>query len=105
ARLRLAVAEVEALGDRDRRHRGGVRANWRGSSCTTSVGRLKTDDRKKLSAALGQRTVGQAAVGALQLLEARHAVHHLLAAPVSIIFPFAHGFSFRRYFSTPVHET
>src|SRR5467141_4142257 len=36
ARLRLAVAEVEALGDGDRRHRGGVGANWRGSSCTTS---------------------------------------------------------------------
>src|SRR6267142_7075985 len=31
ARLRLAVAEVEALGDGDRRHRGGVGTDWGGS--------------------------------------------------------------------------
>src|SRR5712664_2644544 len=50
---RLAVAEVEALGDRDRRHRGGVVAH-RGSGCrVVGHGRLKTDDRKKPSAALG----------------------------------------------------
>src|SRR5204863_1888707 len=63
AGLRLAVAEVEALGDRDRRHRRRVGANWRDSSCTTSVGRLKTYDRKELAPALGQRAVGQAAPG------------------------------------------
>jgi len=93
ARLRLAVAEVEALGDGDCRHRGGVGTDWGGRSCTTSVGRLKTDDRKELAAALGQRTVGQAAVRALQVLEARDALHHLFVAPVSNIFPVAHRIS------------
>src|SRR5467141_213459 len=93
AGLRLAVAEVEALGDRDRRHRGGVGADWGGSSFTTSVGRLKTNDRKELAAALGQRAVGQAAVGALQILEARDALHHLFAAPVPNVFPVAHRIS------------
>src|SRR6266699_2096310 len=105
AGLRLAVAEVEALGDRDRRRRRRVGANWRDSSCTTSVGRLKTYDRKELAPALGQRAVGQAAVGALQLLEARHALHHLFAAPVSNIFPVAHGFSSWRYYRTSEEET
>src|SRR3989449_1079243 len=105
AGLRLAVAEVEALGDRDRRHRGGVGTDWGGSSFTTSVGRLKTNDRKELAPALGQRAVGQAAIGALQVPEARHALHHLFAAPVSNIFPIAHGFSSWRYYRTPEEET
>src|SRR2546426_12162078 len=51
--LRLAVAEVEALGDRDRRHRRRVGADWGRRSCSTSVGRLKTYDRKELAPALG----------------------------------------------------
>src|SRR3989442_2118825 len=93
ARLRLAVAEVEALGDGDRRHGGGVGADWGGSRRAPSVGRLKSDDRKELAAALGERAVGQAAVGALQVLEARDALHHLFAAPVSNIFPVAHRIS------------
>jgi hypothetical protein len=105
ARLRFAVAEVEALGDGDRRHRRRVGANWRGSRCTTGVGRLKTYDRKELAPALRQRAVGQAAVGALQVLEARDALHHLFAAPVSNISPVAHGFSSRRYYRTPEEET
>jgi len=105
ARLRLAVAEVEALGDRDRRHRRRVGANWRGSSCTASVGRLKTYHRKELTPALRERAIGQAAVGALQVLEARDALHHLFAAPVSNIFPVAHGFSSRRYYRTSEEET
>src|SRR5712691_2764929 len=100
ARLRLAVAEVEALGDRDRRHRGGVGADW-GSGCrVVGHGRLKADHRVQLAAALGQRAVGQAAVGALQVLEARHALHHLFAAPVSNIFPVAHRISSLRYYRT-----
>jgi len=102
AGLRLAIAEVEALGDGDRRHRGGVGADWGGSSFTTSVGRLKTNDRKELAPALGQRAVGQAAVGALQVLEARDALHHLFAAQVSDIFPVAHGLSSLRYYRTRV---
>src|SRR5882762_2095868 len=93
ARLRLAIAEIEALGDGDRRHCGGVGTNWGGSGFTTSVGRLKANDRKELAPALGQRAVGQPAVGALQVLEARHALHHLFAAPVSNIFPVAHRIS------------
>src|SRR5467141_404116 len=100
AGLRLAVAEVEALGDGDRRHRRGVGTNWGGSGFTTSVGRLKANDRKELAPALGQRAVGQAAVGALQVLEARHALHHLFAAPVSNIFPVAHRISSLRYYRT-----
>jgi len=92
-RLRLAVAEVEALGDGDRRHRGGVVAH-RGSGCrVVGHGRLKPNDRKELAPTLGQRAVGQPAVGALQVLEARHALHHLFAAPVSNIFPVAHRIS------------
>src|SRR2546425_11343669 len=105
AGLRLAVAEVEALGDRDRRHRRRVRADWRSGCRVVGHRRLEADHRVELSAALGQRAVGQAAVGALQVPEARHALHHLFAAPVSNIFPVAHGFSSWRYYRTPEEET
>src|SRR5436853_3710217 len=77
AGLRLAVAEVEALGDRDRRHRGGVGTD-RGSGCRL-VGhrRLEADHCVELAPALGQRAVWEAAVGALPAPEARAALHHL----------------------------
>jgi len=45
AGLRLAVAEVEALGDRDRRHGRGIRAYRGRCSFTICLGGLKTDYR------------------------------------------------------------
>src|SRR5882762_2893044 len=81
AGLRLAVAEVEALGDGDRRHRRGVGTNWGGGCRVVGHGRLEADHCVELAPALGQRAVGQPAVGALQVLEARDALHHLFAAP------------------------
>src|SRR5882762_5399040 len=93
AGLRLAIAEVEALGDRDRRHRRRVGADWGGGCHVVGHGRLEADHCVELAPALGQRAVGQPAVGALQVLEARHALHHLFAAPVSNIFPVAHRIS------------
>src|SRR5467141_2780467 len=100
AGLRLAIAEVEALGDRDRRHRRGVGADRGGGCRVVGHGRLEADHCVELAPALWQRAVGQPAVGALQVLEARHALHHLFAAPVSNIFPVAHRISSLRYYRT-----
>src|SRR2546426_8905702 len=105
AGLRLAVADVEALGDRDRRHRRRVGADWGGGCRVVGHRRLEADHPGEVAPALGQRAVRQAAVGALQVPEARHALHHLFAAPVSNIFPVAHGFSSWRYYRTPEEET
>jgi hypothetical protein len=94
AGLRLAVAQVEALGDRDRRHRGGVGADRRISFRR----RLEADHGKQPAPALGQLAVGQAAVGALQLPEAGDALHHFRARPGTGGFPGFHG---RYYEATP----
>ncbi|HYL72259.1 MAG TPA: hypothetical protein VEY89_13245, partial [Candidatus Dormibacteraeota bacterium] len=88
---RLAVAEVEALGDRDRRHGGGVVADRRSRRRIVRHRRLKADDRIELAPAFGQGAVGQAAVGTLQLPEARDALEHFLAAPIADVAPVIHG--------------
>jgi hypothetical protein len=94
AGLRLAVAEVEALGDSDRRHGRGIRAHRR-----IAFGRgLEAAHREQLAPAFGQRAVGQAAVRAFQLLEARDALHHFRARPGTDHFPRFHG---RYYERTP----
>ena len=63
AGLRLAVAEVEALGDR--RSRAWAEAFAPTGEFPVSR-RLEADDVEQLPPALGQRAVGQAAVGAFQ---------------------------------------
>jgi hypothetical protein len=92
ARLRPAVTEVEAFGDGDRRHGRGIRADRR-----IALGRwLEADHRVQLAAAFGQRAVGQAAVGAFQLLEAGDALHHFRARPGTDHFPGFHGRYYER---------
>src|SRR5436853_1546086 len=91
ARLRLAVAEVEALGDRDRRHGRRVLAYGRGGGAARAVQRrLKADHGVELAPALGQRAVGQPAVRTFQFFEARDALHHLLARPGANLSPVVH---------------
>jgi hypothetical protein len=91
AGLRLAIAQVEALGDRDRRHRRGVLAHRGSDRVVHLVGGLKADDRVERAPAFGQRAVGQAAVGTFQLAEARDALEHFAAGPVADLLPVVHG--------------
>jgi hypothetical protein len=91
AGLRLAVAEVEALGDRDRGHRRGILAHRRGHGVADRAGRLEPDDGIQRPAAFRQGTVGQAAVGTFQPAEARDALEHFLAGPVADLLPVVHG--------------
>jgi hypothetical protein len=91
AGLRFAIAEVEAFGDRDRWHRGGIVAYRRRCRRARAVHRrLETDDCIELSLAFGERAVGQASIGAFQVSEARHALHHLFTSPVADLSPVAH---------------
>jgi len=85
--LCLAVAEVEAFGDGDRGLGGGIRAD----GGVSRLRGLEAEHVEQSPPALGQRTVGQAAIGALQLLEARDARHHFVTTPAADVFPVAHA--------------
>jgi hypothetical protein len=91
ARLCLAVAQVEAFGDGNRRHRRSVVAHGRGDRLLGRVRALEADHRVELPLALGERAVGQAAVRTFQFTEAGDALEHLGARPVPDIFPIVHG--------------
>src|SRR5207302_5199656 len=79
ARARPAVAEVESLGDLDRSHARGLHAHRRLLAPALGSGRLEADDVVENALAAGHLRIGQAAVGAFQLFEARHALHHLFS--------------------------
>jgi hypothetical protein len=89
ARLRLAVAEVEAFGDGDCGLGGGIRADGRVSRLRW----LEAEDVEQLPPALGQWAVGQAAIGTLEGLEARDPLHHLGLRPGANVFPVSHASS------------
>jgi hypothetical protein len=98
ARLCLAVAQVEALGDRNRGLGRRVLAHGRSGGRIVGHRRLEADHRVQLALAFRKRAVGQPAVGTLQLAEARDAFQHLLATHVSDISPVGH----RRASSTDI---
>jgi hypothetical protein len=90
AGARLAIAEVEALGDGDRGPGGCVVAYRRGRRLALGLRRLKADDRVQLAAALGQRAVGQAAVGPAEPPEAGDPLQHRGARPCADLSPVLH---------------
>src|SRR5579885_993318 len=83
AGLGLAVAEVEAFADLDRRHARRLVADRRGRILADVGRRLEADDVVKRALAARHLAVRQAAVGAFEILEARDALHHFLACQIT----------------------
>src|SRR6185503_9212507 len=82
AGLGLAVAEVEALADLDGGHFRRVVADRRSRVLADVVRRLEPDDVEQRAFAARHLAVGQPAVGAFELLEARDPFFHLGARKI-----------------------
>ncbi len=78
----LAVAEVEALADLDGGEPRRVVADRRGHRPAAACRRLEADDVEQRALAARHLDVRQAPVEALEVLEARHALHHFLAREI-----------------------
>src|SRR5688572_7779564 len=79
AGLRAAVAEVEPLRDLDRRHARGLETERGLLAAALDLRRLEADHVVEDALAARHAAVGQPAVAAFQLLEARDALHHVPA--------------------------
>ncbi len=77
ARLGPAIAEIEAFADLDRGEPRRVVADRRGDRPARTLRRLKADDVVERALAARHLAVGQPAVGAFEILEARHPLHHV----------------------------
>src|SRR5262249_26664351 len=83
AGLCLAVTEVESLAYLDGGKLGRVVPHRRGHRSSGAFGQLKANHVEQRPLAAGHFAVGQAAIEALEVPEARYALHHLVAREIN----------------------